>query len=205
MLGIGWHSFHVVCACVYSRVPSRAGGIDSHQNLRALGQAQGTRLQRHGTQVRSHDGGALQIQPHRHAVQREVNRTALAQLAVRAAVSRRSGRQLDGDEQLITLELLVVDAIGQPQLIDGQHAFAARRGDAQLRVHAHQRRCRVVAGRCDALGSAFDYVALGAVLLEAEAQGLAPEVRLVDPLAARVEQHIAAQRAHVTQLWSRDQ
>src|SRR6185436_9734497 len=63
----------------------------------------------------------------------------------------------------------------------------------------------VVRSRGDAFRAALDDVTLRSVLLDAEAERLAPEVRLVVPLAARLEHHVAAERTHRAQLRTGDQ
>jgi hypothetical protein len=98
-----------------------------------------------------------------------------------------------------------MDAVGNEEVIDGDGARARARSNLDLGAedHEHRRRVRRMGG--DAAFALRNDVTMNAILLEAEAQRLAPEVRLVVIRAARVETQVAAQRAHVTELRTGDQ
>jgi hypothetical protein len=176
------------------------------QHLARGPHAHRTRGNRHDDGVGVGDRpGLLEVDAHRDAEQREIDRAPLAQLAVRTAVERRGGGNVDRDQDLVRLDALVDDPVGDPEVVDRHGSRAARARDLEHRIQGHQGRRGIVGGRGDALVAFLDHVANGAVLLEAKAQGLAPEVGLVVPLAAGVEQDVASERAHGPQLGARDQ
>src|SRR5690606_3394604 len=91
------------------------------------------------------------------------------------------------------------------ELADRQRALALHTREVHDSADRHERGRRVRRMRRDALLPHLRDVADVAVLLEAEAQRLTPEVRLIVVRAARVEAEIAPDRAHVAELRPRDE
>src|SRR5262249_3199664 len=89
--------------------------------------------------------------------------------------------------QLTGLEGVVVNAVGDEELVHRQGPRPAPARELNLGAERDEHRRHVRGMRRDAAATVRHHVAMHAVLLEAEAERLTPEERLVVVGAARIE------------------
>src|SRR2546427_2348039 len=141
---------------------------------------------------------------HRDAQHREVEGAAPAQLEIGGAPAFR-GRQHDVRQDLAGLLAQILDAVVLVEGADGNDALPLGADQPDLRAQAPEHGRRVGRGHRPAAVAAGGDEADLPVLLHAEVDGLPPLVGLVVVVAARVDAHVAADRAHVAELRARDQ
>ena len=85
-------------------------------------------------------------------------------------------------------------SIGDEEIVELDRANSVRRGDVDLGAQSHEDRRCIGGVRRHTAGAAFDDVAYIAILLQAETQGLTPEVGLVVVGAPCIEADVTAKR-----------
>src|ERR1700691_842273 len=138
------------------------------------------------------DMAIVSAERHRDAGQRIVDRPADAQFAIRAVLPRGRTRQEDAGNQLVLVELHPRVAFVGVEILERDAAQTFWPGNFDGSTEAEQRRRSIGRKRRPAFRAAGRDMAEIAILLDAEAAGLAPCERLVVPQAASIEADVAA-------------
>src|SRR6266513_1862488 len=156
--------------------------------------------------ARLHHPSPLPLDPRRDAEHREVERSAAAELVVHRIPAIRRREPYLG-EDLVRLLRKVIDPVVVIEPRRRHDALAARGGADEhvVRAECHHHRRHV--GRADgpAARGRGRHPADVPVLLHAEVDRLAPLVRLIVVIAARVEAEVPAQGSHVPEQWGADE